>query len=407
MTYKQIDACRVCGNKNLVEILDLGSQALTGVFPSSEEQQVTTGPLKLVKCHGEGDICHLVQVQHTYDLNELYGENYGYRSGLNHSMTCHLQAKVDSILQRISLEASDLIIDIGSNDGTTLGFYPQGKWDLVGIDPTATKFKRFYKEHVQLIADFFTAELVHKKMGARKAKVVTSFSMFYDLEEPVKFATEIASILSKDGIWVLEQSYMPEMIAQTSYDTVCHEHLEYYGLSQIQWIADKVGLKILDVEFNDINGGSFSVVTALKESPHQPEDKKINAILSKEQPFKTLAPYDEFAVQVGMSKDYLCKKLHEIKTAGKTVFGMGASTKGNVILQYCEITSELLPVVGEVNEDKYGKLTPGSLIPIHSEHDVLEQNPDYILVLPWHFRQFFEQSAKFRNTQLIYPLIES
>jgi len=404
MTYSTLSACRVCGNKNLVKVLDLGVQALTGVFPATRNQKITAGPLVLVKCHGAGEICHLLQLQHTYELSELYGENYGYRSGLNASMVRHLQSKVVDILQRVTLLPNDLVIDIGSNDGTTLGFYPQGDWDLVGIDPTGSKFSQYYKSHVKLIPDFFTAEKLAQTMGARKVKIVTSFSMFYDLENPIQFASEIANILATDGIWVLEQSYMPEMMRMNSYDTVCHEHLEYYGLTQIQWIADKVGLKIIDVEFNNINGGSFSVVVALKSSSLQPNNEKIQKVLRDELIFKELTAYTEFSGHVEKAKNDLVDVLQKIKSEGKTVYGIGASTKGNVILQYCGITPDLIPKIGEVNDQKYGKYTPGSLIEIASESDVLSKDPDYVLVLPWHFHEFFENSDKFKKTKLIYPL---
>lgn len=404
MSCKKIHTCRVCGNSNLVDVLHLGDQALTGVFPASPSQPVTVGPLTLAKCHGGGDICHLLQLRHDYDLDEMYGDNYGYRSGLNGSMVRHLGGKVKRILGMAPLSAGDLVLDIGSNDGTTLGFYPEGPWDLVGMDPTGKKFSAYYKPHVKLIPDFFSADTLRARMGNRKAKIVTSFSMFYDLPEPLKFASEIASVLADDGIWVLEQSYMPEMIAQTSYDTVCHEHLEYYGLTQIDWIARKAGLKILDVEFNDVNGGSFSVVVALNASDRKPASEKIEKILSEEQKFKTLTPYEEFARDVETSRKNLLETIGRIKAAGKTVFGMGASTKGNVILQYCGITADMLPVIGEVNDDKFGKFTPGTLIPIVSEKAVLEKNPDYVLILPWHFRRFFESSDSFKNTTLIYPL---
>jgi len=403
VSYKEISACRVCGNENLVEVLDLGEQALTGVFPCKKSQQITSGPMKLVKCHGD-DVCHLLQLQHSYELNEMYGDNYGYRSGLNGSMVRHLEHKVRENLNRISLRSGDLVIDIGSNDGTTLGFYPEGDWDLVGIDPTGGKFLEYYKEHVQLIPDFFSADQLREKFGARKAKVITSFSMFYDLPDPVNFASDVASVLAEDGIWVLEQSYMPEMIQQDSYDTVCHEHLEYYGLSQIQWIANKVGLKILDVDFNDVNGGSFSIVTALKNSSFQPDEQKIAAVIEDEAKFRNLQPYHEFSTRVSVSKEKLLCKLKEIQSQGKLVLGVGASTKGNVVLQYCGITPDLLPMVGEVNENKYGSYTPGTLLPIVSEDEVLSQNPDYVLVLPWHFKAFFESSEKFKNTKLLYPL---
>jgi len=228
--------------------------------------------------------------------------------------------------------------------------------------------------------------------------------MFYDLESPVRFAYEVASLLAVDGIWVLEQSYMPEMMRQDSYDTVCHEHLEYYGLAQIKWIVEKVGMKILDVEFNDINGGSFSVTVAHKDSSLSPNHETIREVLNAEEQLKNIEPYRAFSARVKESKDKLLARLHQIRQANKKIYGLGASTKGNVILQYCEITTDLIPKIGEVNSEKYGKFTPGSLIPIYSENEILNLKPDYVLVLPWHFRDFFQSSEKFRQTELLYPL---
>ncbi|MBI3633461.1 MAG: methyltransferase, partial [Candidatus Vogelbacteria bacterium] len=231
---KKVSKCRVCGNPELVLVVDLGEQYLTGVFPKvNNEANLTKGPLRLVKCHGDEHCCGLLQLEHSYDLGEMYGENYGYRSGLNSSMVSHLHNKVRQIQSRVKLQQGDLVVDIGSNDGTTLSAYPKDL-QLVGIDPTGAKFSAYYPSHVSLIPDFFSAEVLTKHLPGKKAKVVTSFSMFYDLESPVDFARQVASVLDAvDGIWVFEQSYMPLMLERNSYDTICHEHLEYYGLEQI------------------------------------------------------------------------------------------------------------------------------------------------------------------------------
>ena len=262
--YKKVEKCRICGNTHLEQVLDLGEQMLTGVFPREKGEKVTTGPLRLVKCTGTNDACGLLQLEHSYDLGEMYGENYGYRSGLNASMVAHLHNKVKRILGMVNLQAGDLVIDIGSNDSTTLQAYPANGAVLVGVDPTGVKFKTYYPQHIQLIPDFFSAELVQARFPNKKAKVVTSFSMFYDLEDPLGFMRQVHDVLAEDGIWVFEQSYMPTMLATNSYDTVCHEHLEFYALRQIQWMAERVGFRIKDVEFNDVNGGSFSVTVELR-----------------------------------------------------------------------------------------------------------------------------------------------
>ena len=257
---KIINKCRICGNTNLAPVLDLGEQMLTGVFPSEKGAKVTTGPLRLVKCIGDDDVCGLLQMEYSYDLREMYGENYGYRSGLNASMVTHLNSKVNRIMDKVKLQNGDLVVDIGSNDSTTLQAFPSNGPLLVGFDPTGIKFHGYYPSHIQLIPDFFSASSLNEHFQGKKAKIVTSFSMFYDLEDPMDFMRQVYDVLEEEGIWVFEQSYMPTMLDTNSYDTVCHEHIEFYALRQIKWMTDRVGFKIVDVEFNDINGGSFSVM---------------------------------------------------------------------------------------------------------------------------------------------------
>jgi NDP-4-keto-2,6-dideoxyhexose 3-C-methyltransferase len=403
--YQKIDRCRVCGNRDLVEVLDIGVQTLTGVFPRTRSEVITAGPLKLVKCMGAGEACGLLQLQHSYDLGEMYGQNYGYRSGINASMVAHLHGKVKKILAQVELKENALIIDIGSNDSTTLQAYPKGKFTLVGIDPTGVKFRSYYPDHIQLIADFFSSRKVVEMFGARKASIVTSFSMFYDLEDPLAFMLEVAAVLDDDGVWIFEQSYMPTMLAQNAYDTVCHEHLEYYGLQQIRWMAERVGLKIIDVELNDVNGGSFSVVAA-KEGSRRSQSVNVGIILNRERQLKLddLETYRAFERRVQQSRHDLLAFLDQARREGKTVTGLGASTKGNVILQYCGITESTISKMAEVNSDKFGSFTPGTLIPIAPEDQLLAERPDYLVVFPWHFKSFFENSERFRGLKLVFPL---
>ena len=403
--YRKILKCRICGNKNLEKVLDLGMQMLTGIFPRDKEKAITTGPLCLVKCTGGDEACGLLQLEHSYDLDEMYGEDYGYRSGLNASMVTHLGNKIKKILDRIELNEGDLVIDIGSNDGTTLKAYPSSGVTLVGIDPTGIKFNKYYPPHVQLIPDFFSSSLVNKYFPGKKAKIITSFSMFYDLEDPVNFMQQVYDVLVDDGVWVFEQSYMPTMLETNSFDTVCHEHLEFYALRQIKWMTDKVGFEIVDVEFNNINGGSFSV-TVMKSNKKLEILPKIQKILDEERNKKldTLIPYQEFAQRVAQAKNELLIFISDSHAAGKTIAALGASTKGNVVLQYCGLTTEEIKYVGEVNSEKFGCYTPGTWIPIISEDELLSKEIDYLIVLPWHFKEFFTKSQKFKKRKLIFPL---
>lgn len=405
MAFTKNEACRICGNKHLEPILDLGEQMLTGVFPPSKDFiAVTMGPLRLVKCMGE-DVCGLVQLEHSYDLSEMYGINYGYRSGLNKSMVTHLHNKIKRILGLVDLRAGDLVVDIGSNDSTTLQAYPGSGLVLVGIDPTGVKFHSYYPPHIQLISDFFTSSLLKEKFHGKKAKIVTSFSMFYDLEDPTAFMREVADVLADDGVWVFEQSYMPTMLETNSYDTVCHEHLEFYALKQIKWMTDRVGLRILDVEFNDVNGGSFSI-TVGKANGNQTVLPSVQAILDRETAvgLDTLLPFRAFAERAGLSKKQLLDFVASAKAEGKTVAALGASTKGNVLLQFCGLTDQDITCVGEVNPEKFGCFTPGTYLPIIPEEELLARKPDYLIVLPWHFRAFFVGNPKFAGTRLVFPL---
>ena len=397
----------MCGSTELVPVVDLGEQYLTGLFPREKSTSaITKGPLRLVKCHGGGDVCGLLQLEHSYDLNELYGENYGYRSGLNASMVRHLHEKVDRIQGVVGMRAGDLVVDIGSNDGTTLGAYPDNLL-LVGFDPTGEKFRRYYAGHINLISDFFSAGLLTQAFPGRKAKVVTSFSMFYDLESPMDFAREVAGVLDpNEGIWVFEQSYMPLMLERNAYDTICHEHLEYYGLKQIVWLAERVGLKIVDVELNNVNGGSFSVVAALPSSRYANSPGIVSRMLADEEAtgLSSLAPYQAFFDRIEQSRRSLQEFVANVHREGKRLCGLGASTKGNVVLQYCGFNSADIDAIGDVNPDKFGAITPGTWIPIEDEAKVLASFPDFLLVLPWHFRDFFLRMPTLKGRSLVFPL---
>lgn len=402
--YQQIERCRICGNTHLELVLDLGEQMLTGVFPRVRDSSITIGPLRLVKCVGD-DVCGLLQMEYSYDLGEMYGDNYGYRSGLNSSMVAHLNKKVERILGLVSLIEGDLIIDIGSNDSTTLQAYPSSGLSLVGVDPTGIKFHKYYPSHIQLISDFFSSSLINEKFPGRKAKIVTSFSMFYDLEDPMGFMRQVYDVLAEDGVWVFEQSYMPTMLDTNSYDTVCHEHLEFYALKQIKWMTDRVGFKILNVDFNHINGGSFSV-TVSKSHGDSRVASIVQSILDDERGrgLESLEPYQKFAERVVKTKYDLLRFIETVHVEGQSVAVLGASTKGNVLLQYCGLTIEDIGFVGEVNPEKFGCYTPGTWIPIIPEQELIEKNPDYLIVLPWHFKNFFTSNEKFKGMRLVFPL---
>jgi hypothetical protein len=385
--------------------LDLGNQYLSGIFPKSVDPDMYRGPLKLVKCDELTGGCGHVQLEHTFDLPTMYGDGYGYRSGLNISMVNHLRGKYEKISQFVNLQPNDIVIDIAGNDGTFLGFFPS-TLKLVSIDPTSKKFRQYFDNHVNYIADFFSKKTFIDFFGNVTAKLVTSFSMFYDLEDPCEFARQVNSILDpSEGVWVLEQSYMPEMVRVNSFDTVCHEHLSYYGMRQIKYIMDKSGFKIIDFEFNDVNGGSISVVAAPISSTYEECTERLEEILLLEikNQLHTTKPWEDFSERIDICKTEFFKLIDEFKKQGLKIAGLGSSTKGNVILQSWNITLNDIEVIGDVNPDKYGSFTPGTWIPIKSEDDIIDEY-DVFVVLPWHFKNFFINSEKFKNKKLLFPL---
>jgi C-methyltransferase C-terminal domain/Putative zinc binding domain/Methyltransferase domain len=398
--------CRVSGSSNLIPVLSLGQQALTGVFPRTRQTPVTAGPLELVWCPDSG----LLQLAHSYDSSEMYGESYGYRSGLNQSMVRHLTQKVHLLERLADMKAGDVVLDIGSNDATSLKAYRTPGLIRIGIDPTGDKFKEFYSDDLELVPDFFSAEAVRHR-APKRARIVTSIAMFYDLDDPIAFARQVTEILEPDGLWHLEQSYMPSMLRLCSYDTICHEHLEYYSLSTLQHILDAAGLRVADVQMNAVNGGSFAVTAVHRASTRQSNDVMVDWLLEQEDRMgvHTPRPYRDFEERVFRHRRDLIRLLQALRSAGKRILGYGASTKGNVVLQFCGIGPETVEAIAEVNPDKFGSFTPGTHIPIIPEAQARAMKPDYFLVLPWHFKEGIiqrEQEFLAAGGKMIFPFPE-
>lgn len=404
--YRKITKCRVCGNSHYTKILDLGDQYLTGLFPKHIDLKMHSAPLVLVKCDESYGGCGHVQLQHTFDLSTMYGDSYGYRSGLNAGMVAHLKSKYERIIKNLSLKTNDIVVDIAGNDGTFLSFFSDNL-DLWVIDPTSRKFSQYIPERVHYIADFFSSKLYFDKIGFERAKLVTSFSMFYDLEDPCEFARQVNEILDpNEGMWVLEQSYMPEMLRMNSFDTICQEHLSYYGMRQLKYIMDRSNFKIIDFEFNDVNGGSISLVVANRNSKYVECTERIESLIFDEfkEKLHTIEPWIFFSERVDACRSQFFEIIRDFTNRGKKIAGLGASTKGNVLLQTWNVGPNSLQLIGDVNPDKDGAYTPGTWIPIRSEEEALSENYDAYVVLPWHFKKFFLSNPKFKGRTLIFPL---
>lgn len=399
--------CRLCGSSELELLIDFGNISLTGNFPKFDKPDAASTPIELIQCKN----CKLVQLRHSVDTSVLYTHDYGYRSGVNETMRNHLSSLARDIEGRVAIEDGDVVVDIAANDGTLLGSYENQSCQRVAIDPIVEKFRDRYRAEDLISQDYFSEEVYRSIIGERPAKVVTSISVFYDIEDPTSFARDISSILDPDsGMWVLEQSYLPTMIELNSFDTICQEHITYYSLHQIKEICERANLKLLDVTFNDINGGSFRVYVGHKNSTHVVNEDNISRVLNRENSLEIESDYlKEFGKKISVVRETLSSFLRKEQQNGKSIYIYGASTKGNMIVQYCQIGADQIVAAADRNPEKWGRRLPGTLIPIVSEAEARKSKPDYFLALPWHFkdeflrreREFLEAGGKF-----IFPLPE-
>ncbi len=408
MNIIKICSCRLCNCKELEPIFDFGLQALSTRFPDQNEPDAEIIPLSLVQC--QNTKCNLVQLTHDYDFDDLYRKGYGYRSGINTTMRNHLNGIVKQLIEKVELKDNDTVLDIASNDGTLLNSYINPNINLVGIDPTIKQYQEFYpQKNVYLSPEFFSKEIFHSISPSKYAKLISSIAVFYDVPDPTLFAKDIASILDKNGVWVLEQSYLPLLIKDLSFDSICHEHLGYYGLKQIKLAAEKANLRVFDVYTNDMNGGSLRAFLCHSDSNHLSNNQNLDKIEKLESNAKidNHSTFINFRNKIMSIRDDLISFLRQEKKKGKKIHIYGASTKGNVLLQLFGIGNDLIDVAAERNEWKYGHRTPGTNIPIISEKKSRELNPDYYLVLPWHFKdEFIKREKEFISNggKLIFPL---
>jgi hypothetical protein len=410
--------CRSCGSSSLTPIFSLGEQVLAGNFGFSEAlpQVQRKIPLDLVRCDQVKDehSCGLVQLRHTVPGDLMYS-SYGYRSGLNELMQKHLAALTHELETRVQISVDDIVVDIGANDGTLLKAYQSSDFRGIGFEPSIVQPEEL-PANIEILRDYFSATAYHTRFGQTKAKIITSIAMFYDLEDPNAFVADVASLLHLDGLWVIEVAYLPKTLERNSFDTICHEHLLYYSLSSIEPLLRRHGLFVADVEENFINGGTIRVYVCHRSSrfaERTPAARmRVYAMQRKEFEMKldTPEPFQEFVVRTEKVRTSLPGILRKLKAQGHDIYGYGASTKGNVILQYCDIGPELLTAVADRNPAKWRQKTPGTNIPICSEEEMRDACPDYLLVLPWSFLEaFVAREAAFiaRGGKFIVPLPET
>jgi C-methyltransferase C-terminal domain/Putative zinc binding domain/Methyltransferase domain len=409
--YRQ--TCRICGSSALTPVINLGAQYLQGSFVKAGVIMPPTRklPTELVRCDvtKNENGCGLLQLAHSFPPEILYA-NYWYRSGTNATMRDHLRGVVETALKLVATP-KPVALDIGCNDGTLLSYYPAGS-KLYGVDPSDIALE--IGDKATVINTVFPSERALAALPAGEFDVVTSIAMFYDLESPIEFAANIARLLKKTGIWIFEMSYLPLMLLRNSFDTICHEHLEYYSLAVLESIAQRVDMRIFKVEVNDINGGSIRCY-ACRASNNEYGSAEDRAFLHRlricefEMELDTDKPYHEFQIRIERLKNELNSLLFNARARGERIHVYGASTKGNVLLQWYGINRVIVDCAADRNSQKVGSKTLGTDIPIVSEEESRQARPDYYLVLPWHFKGEFlvrERATIFAGTKMIFPLPE-
>jgi len=400
--------CRICFSI-LDKFIDLGMSPISGHFPKIEDETKSL-PLTLSRCEN----CGLVQLYNQMPVSELYSATYGYESHLNISMQKHLQTKaiiLQALFHKRFGNKNGVFLDIASNDGTLLSGYnnKDDKHTLIGIDPLISNFDDYYPKNAIKIEEFFSPA-AYIKNSAHKVDIITSVSVFYDLDDPIGFASGVFEILSENGIWHLEQSYCVSMIKQTSFDTICHEHLLYLRAHDFNNIFNKVGFTVISVELNEINGGSICL--SVEKSQGNDHCTEFKQLLNKEliYGFCGIDVYHDFAKRVEIYKEQLNKTICKYSLAGYKIVGLGASTKGNIILNYSGLDNSIVTAIGEVNVKKFGRVTPGTKIPIVDENSILESDDKTLaIVLPWHFKDtFINKTVEFRRrgNLVLFPLPE-
>ena len=389
-------SCRVCKGE-LVPILSLGDLCVSD-FPLPDQPCPVKSPLQLVLCQK----CYLLQLKHTVPADLLY-RNYWYRSGTNQTMRNALAEIANMSEKLIHLEKKDAVLDIGCNDGTLLGAYITDGIYKFGFDPADNMAQYSNIIADKVIVDFFKADvwLNDSSLNIYQPKLITSIAMFYDLEDPNSFVADIKRIMNPEGLWIVQMSYLPSMLKTNELGNVCHEHLEYYSLHSFEYLLNSHGFEVVDAELNNVNGGSLRAYVRFKNANNslfgdsiyrELAVKRVQSIRDQEaiQELDTLNPYNRFAFRVERIKNDVVSFIKSQVNNGKKVFVYGASTKGNTVLQYYGLDHTLITAASERNQDKWGRVTVGTKIPIISEAEARAAKPDYFLVLPWHFVDEFE-----------------
>lgn len=389
-SFTKRTTCRVCGSDSLLPLFSLGEQFVSDFVPPGK---VTTGvkcPISLQLCGR----CSLVQQEYTAPQDFLYTRHYWYRSGITETMRRALADVVDAAMDRVGLAPGDIVLDIGSNDGTLLRQYPK-ELELVriGVEPATNMVQYYLDSSILLINGFWSAddyEFTLEVMGSSKQpKIITACGMFYDLEDPNQFIADVAKVLHPEGVFVAQLMCLKQTLEMRDIGNLAHEHLEFYSLEALRTLLNKHGLSIVDIEENNVNGGSYRIFAKLGAHPFSnPRVTKFFEI-EREMGLRSPASYREWWEGVENNLFRIRLLLIELKRLDARVWVYGASTKGNVILQALKADNLLLEGAADKSSEKWGLYTIGTGICIHREEMMRSCNPSYLLVLPYAFIQEF------------------
>ncbi len=393
--------CRACQSRELTDILSLGDQYLSDFVYGDDKPEKY--PLDLVLCQQ----CNLLQLKHSAPVSSLYTNSYGYRSGINQTMRDHLAQLVKKACQLALPSSGDIVMDIGCNDGTLLKSYNDRALTKVGFDPVKKFAKYIEGTGIRFINAYFNKQSYEEYFGEKKANIITAISMFYDLDDPNTFISDLKEILDRNGILIIQQNYMVGMLLQNAFDNIVHEHREYYSLLSLENLLDRHGFEVFDVELHDLNGGSFRTYIC-----HQGARKIASSVIQLRESENKLGLqekgiYQQFAGRIHELKEELYTFVTCEVKKGKTIYVYGASTRGNTLLQYCGLDNTLIKKAVERNEEKWGKKIASVGIPIISEEQARKEEPDYMLVLPWFFKEeFVKREAAYieQGGRLLFPM---
>lgn len=392
-----VDHCRICYSKDVEPLFSIGAQYVNG-FLNKDEDPGEKVPIELVYCRQ----CTLVYLKHTAPQEILYSRHYWYRSGITNTMRMALAEIAELLEETVPLKQGDVILDIGSNDGTLLRSYKNNNAKTVGVEPADNLVDAGQTGVDCFIHDFWNYETYDENVG-KQAKIITALGMFYDLDDPNKFIGDIGKALAPDGVFVAQLMCLQDMYQLNDVGNLAHEHLEFYSLKSLDYIFGKYGMEIYDISYNAVNGQSTRLFVRQMDSDIAPEASpeaalRLQQARAAEEKFSDMQTYKDMFESMELARKQTVDFIRKAVDEGKKVWVYGASTKGNTILQYYELDHTLIEGAAERSPEKWGKFTVGTKIPIYSEAYAREVNPDYFLVLPYAFLpEFIERESEWRD----------